>query len=327
MVDPLRIVYFGTPAFAVPALERLLATRHTVVAVVTQPDRPSGRGQQVREGPVKAVATAHGIPVLQPERIKDPSFHDALRARAPDFGVVAAYGRILPDDVLSLPPLGLINIHASLLPAYRGASPIQHAVINGDPETGISIMRVVRELDAGPVFATARRAVGADETSVDVERDLARIGADLMVTVVDAIGRGTARSEPQDEARATYAAKLTKADGLLDWSQPARTVHNRVRGLHPWPHAHSYLGGRRYVILRTQILDSGAGLQTGPSNLSIGDRTGVVLEAQGDDLIVAAGGGSPLRVLQIQPEGKRPMAAREFLAGHRVRAGERFGDR
>jgi methionyl-tRNA formyltransferase len=327
MVDPLRIVYFGTPAFAVPALERLLATRHTVVAVVTQPDRPSGRGQQVREGPVKAVATAHGIPVLQPERIKDPSFHDALRARAPDLGVVAAYGRILPDDVLSLPPLGLINIHASLLPAYRGASPIQHAVINGDPETGISIMRVVRELDAGPVFATARRAVGADETSVDVERDLARIGADLMVTVVDAIGRGTARSEPQDEARATYAAKLTKADGLLDWSQPARTVHNRVRGLHPWPHAHSYLGGRRYVILRTQILDSGAGLQTAPSNLSIGDRTGVVLEAQGDDLIVAAGGGSPLRVLQIQPEGKRPMAAREFLAGHRVRAGERFGDR
>ena len=318
MVGALRIVYFGTPAFAVPALERLLASRHAVVAVVTQPDRPSGRGQHLHEGPVKAAAVAHGVPVLQPEKIKAPSFHDALRARAPDLGVVAAYGRILPDEVLSLPPLGLINIHASLLPAYRGASPIQHAVINGDPETGVSIMRVVRELDAGPVFAMARRPLAGDETSVEVEHDLAQIGAELTLTVVDAIARGDAVAQAQDEARVTYAGKLTKADGLLDWGQPARSLHNRVRGLHPWPHAHSFLGGHRYVIMRTQVLDAErAGHPSTP---------GLVLEAHGDDLIVAAGDGSALRVLGIQPEGKRAMTPREFLAGHRVRAGERFGD-
>jgi methionyl-tRNA formyltransferase len=318
MVKPLRIVYFGTPMFAVPALEHLLSSQHTVIAVVTQPDRPRGRGQHVHEGPVKSVATARGVPVLQPEKIKDPAFHDALRARAPDLGVVAAYGRILPDEVLTLPPLGLINIHASLLPAYRGASPIQHAVINGDAETGVSIMRVVRELDAGPVFATARRVVRPDETSVDVENDLARLGAELLLTVVDSIARGDAVATPQDGSRVTYAGKLTKVDGLLDWRQPALRLHNRVRGLHPWPHAHSFLDGRRYVILRTQIFPEGDGSRAGP---------GLVLEAHGDDLIVAAGEGSALRVLQIQPEGKRPLTAREFLAGHRVRTGARFGDR
>jgi methionyl-tRNA formyltransferase len=317
----LRIVYFGTPAFAVPALDRLLASKHSVVAVVTQPDRPRGRGQHVQEGPVKTVAAAHDIPVLQPQKLKSPSFHDALRARSPDLGVVAAYGRILPDEVLTLPPLGLINIHASLLPAHRGASPIQHAVINGDAETGVSIMRVVRDLDAGPVFATARRLITPDETSMDVEDDLARMGAELMLTVVDGIARDDAVAKPQDESRVTYAGKLTKADGLLDWTQPARILHNRVRGLHPWPHAHSFLGGRRYVILRTQIPTHGG------AHLTTGAVPGVVLEAHGDDLAVAAGDGSALRILQIQPEGKRPLTAREFLAGHRVRVGERFGDR
>jgi methionyl-tRNA formyltransferase len=333
----LRIVYFGTPMFAVPALERLLASRHAVVGVVTQPDRPRGRGQRVREGAVKALAGARGVPVLQPEKIKDGLFQDELRARAPDLGVVAAYGRILPDELLALPPLGLINIHASLLPAYRGASPIQHAVINGDPETGVSIMGVVRELDAGPVFATARRAVAPDETSVEVERDLARIAADLVLDVVDAISRGEAVARPQDDARVTYAGKLTKADGLLDWNQPARALHNRIRGLHPWPHAHSFLGGQRYVILRSQVLDvGGPGLppsheaSAGRRSLGGGGKTGpsgAVLEAQGDDLIVAAGDETALRVLEIQPEGKRPMTARDFLAGHRVRPGDRFGDR
>jgi methionyl-tRNA formyltransferase len=318
----LRIVYFGTPQFAVPALERLLESRHAVVGVVTQPDRAGGRGLHIREGDVKALATARQVPVLQPDRIKDPSFHDALRARAPDLGVVAAYGRILPDELLALPRLGLINIHASLLPAYRGASPIQHAVINGERETGVSIMRIVRELDAGPVLATARRAIGRDETSVEVARDLARLGADLVLTVVDALARGEAVEEPQDEARATYAGKLTKSDGMLDWRQPARRLHDRIRGLHPWPHAYSFLRAHRYVILRTQVLDDGAaGLQTGASG------PGAVLEAHGDDLLVAAGDDTALRVLEIQPEDKRPMAVRAFLAGHPIRPGDRFDDR
>lgn len=311
----LRIVYFGTPEFAVPALERLLGSRHPVVGVVTQPDRPRGRGRHISVGPVKALAAAHAVPVLQPDKIKDPSFHDSLRARAPDLGVVAAYGRILPDEVLALPRLGLINIHASLLPAYRGASPVHHAIVNGERETGVSIMRVVRELDAGPVVATARRAIGLHETSAEVERDLARLGADLLLTVVDALARGEAVERPQDDARATYAPKLTKADGLLNWRQPARRLHDRIRGLHPWPLAYSFLNGRRYVILRTEIVPNA---KTEP---------GVVLEAHGDDLLVGAGEDTAVRVLEIQPDGKRPMTAREFLAGHRLRPGDRFEER
>ncbi|MGH9330078.1 MAG: methionyl-tRNA formyltransferase [Vicinamibacterales bacterium] len=319
----LRIVFFGTPKFAVPALERLLESRHTVAGVVTQPDRARGRGQHVTGGSVKALAAARGVPVLQPEKIKDPALHDALRARAPDLGVVAAYGRILPDDLLALPRLGLINIHASLLPAYRGASPIQHAVINGERETGVSIMRVVRELDAGPVFAATRRAIGPDETSADVERALAGLGADLVMTVVDALARGEAVEHPQDEARVTYAGKLTKADGLLDWRQPARRLHDRVRGLHPWPHAYSFLRGRRYVILRSD----GADPKRDPSSAIGSSQPGTIVQAHGDDLVVAAGEETALRVLEIQPEGKRPMAARHFLAGHRIRPGDRFESR
>ena len=304
-----------------PALERLLASRHAVVSVVTQPDRPQGRGQHVREGPVKALAAARGVPVVQPEKIKDGSFQDALRARAPDLGVVAAYGRILPDELLALPPLGFINIHASILPAYRGASPIQRAVMNGDPETGVSIMQVVRELDAGPVFATARRAVAPDETSVDVERDLARIGADLALDVVDAISRGDAVARPQDDARVTYAAKADKG------RRPARLestgAHAPQSNTRP-----ASLAACALVSGRPSVRDSaqsGPRRWTGPVPGRL--HPGVVLEAQGDDLIVAAGDETALRVLEIQPEGKRPMTARDFLAGHRVLPGERFGDR
>lgn len=315
----LRIVFFGTPAFAVPALERLLASPHSVAAVVTQPDRPRGRGHRRSAGPVKALAVAHGVALLQPERIRDASnsrdyaFHDALRALRADLGVVAAYGRILPDAVLAVPRLGFVNIHASLLPKYRGASPIQRAVIAGERETGVSIMRVVRALDAGPVFAARARPIGAEETAEDVERDLARLGADLLIEVIEAIARGDAVERPQDDAAATYAGKLTKEDAWLDWTEPARRLHDRVRGLRPWPTACTSLHGRRYLILRSQPLDDVAGA-----------APGTILEANGDALVAAAGGGTALRLLQIQPEGKRVLSAREFLAGHKVRVGDHF---
>ena len=190
--DPLRIVYFGTPEFAVPTLRALLASRHPLVAVVSQPDRPKGRGHHLQPTPTKRVAEAHGVPVLQPLKLKDDAFLRAIEALQPDLGVVAAYGRILPDALLGIPRFGLINVHASLLPAYRGAAPVHRAVIAGERETGISIMRIVRELDAGPVFATSRMPIDDDATSLDVERRLADLGAPLLVDVVEHIAAGRA---------------------------------------------------------------------------------------------------------------------------------------
>jgi methionyl-tRNA formyltransferase len=318
----LRVVYFGTPSFAVPGLDRLLGSRHSVAAVVTQPDRPRGRGHHVTAGPVKALAESHGLPVLQPDKIKSPALLDSLRALAPDLAVVAAYGRILPDDLLALPRLGFINIHASLLPRYRGASPIQRAVINGERSTGVSIMRVVRELDAGPVFESRTLPIGPDDTSLDVEKGLATLGADALLDVIEALSRGNAVETPQDHERATYAAKLTREDGRLDWNETAERLHNRVRGVHPWPHAYTFLHGGRYGIHRTTLrmdVEPGALKPASPP-------PGTILLAHGADLIVAAGQSSALRILEIQPENKRLMAVRDFLAGHPLRAGNRFED-
>jgi len=309
---PLRVVFFGTPAFAVPTLDALLASRHAVVGVVCQPDRPRGRGHKTSAGPVKSRAVSAGVPVLQPQRLKDDGFLESLAALAADLGVVAAYGRILTDAVLAMPRLGLINVHASLLPRYRGAAPVHRAIIAGDRETGVTIMRVVQALDAGPMLATAHRPIGADETSDEVERDLARIGAPLLVETVDGLAAGTVRETPQDASAATYAPRLTKEDGALDWQAPAIRIHNLVRGLHPWPHASTFLHGRRLILLRSS-----------PSDQPAGAAPGTVLAAKPGDFVVAAGSGR-VHLVEVQVEGKRPMTAREFLAGHRVSPGDRL---
>jgi methionyl-tRNA formyltransferase len=309
--DPLRIVFFGTPEFAVPTLDALLQSRHDVVGVVTQPDRPRGRGYEITEAPVKARAVAAGRAVLQPERMKDPVFREALSRLNADLAVVAAYGQILTDAVLAIPRLGFLNVHASLLPRYRGAAPVHRAVIAGERDTGVTIMRVVKALDSGPMLATVRRPIGPDETSEDVERDLARLGAGLLASTVDALAAGRAAETPQDDAAATYAPRLAKDEGLIDWVQSAERVHNLIRGLHPWPHAFSFLNGRRYILRRSVVLPE---LNAPP---------GTVVDASGDSLTVAAG-TSGVGILEIQAEGKRPMAPREFLAGHRVSPGGRF---
>ena len=308
----LRVVFFGTPEFAVPTVDALLASRHTVVAAVCQPDRPRGRGHKVSIGAVKARALNAGVPVLQPERLKDDQFLAALREVEADLGVVAAYGKILTDAVLAMPRLGMINVHGSLLPRYRGAAPVHRAIIAGERETGITIMRVVKALDAGPMMATARRPIGADETSDDVERDLARIGASLLVTVVDQLADGTVRETPQDDAAATYAHRLTKEDSRFEWDWAAARIHNLIRGLRPWPHAETFIHGRRLILLRSAVSDEQSDA-----------APGTVLEARSGDLVVAAGSGR-VRLLELQAEGKRPMPAREFLAGHRVSPGDRF---
>jgi methionyl-tRNA formyltransferase len=314
MVTPhsLRVVFFGTPAFAVPTLDAVLASPHTVVAVVTQPDRPRGRGHKVADAPVKARALEAGLAVLQPLRLKDPSFLTELAALDADIGVVAAYGKILPESVLATPRLGMVNVHASLLPRYRGAAPVHRAIIAGELETGVTIMRVVKALDAGPMLAEARRPIGPDETSEEVERHLALLGAPLLVATIDHLSSGTADEKPQDDAASTYAPRLTKEDGAIDWAWPACRIHNLVRGLHPWPHAYSFLQGGRIILRRTS-----------PVGGNLAMAAGEVVRAHGDDLHVSTGDGD-ISLVELQVEGKRPMSAREFLAGHRLRTGDRF---
>jgi methionyl-tRNA formyltransferase len=312
-VSPLRIAYFGTPEFAVPGLRALIASTHDVVALVSQPDRPRGRGHKLQPTPTKLVAAAAGIPVLQPTRLKDDAFADALRALSLDLAVVAAYGRIIPDRILEIPRLGMINIHASLLPKYRGAAPIHRAVINGDTETGVTIMRVVSELDAGPAFAVERIPIGPDDTTPEVERALAETGAKLAVRVVGQLAEGSAVEVSQNHAEATYAPKLERDEGAIDWSLPASDIHNRVRGLQPWPLVSVTIDGVRCSIYRTSVRGE---TTTAPP--------GTVIAASNGVLAVAAGDGRVVRILEIQPEGKRVMSARDFLSGRRVQSGDRL---
>jgi len=311
----LRVVFFGTPQFAVPTLDALVSSHHSVVAVVTQPDRPRGRGQKLSDAPVKTRATEARLPVLQPHTLKDAAFLSALEDMRSDIGVVAAYGKILPDAVIAMPRLGMINVHASLLPRHRGAAPIHRAVMAGDRETGITIMRVVTALDAGPMMATSGRDILDDETSEDVEHDLARIGASLLVSTLDQIAAGAATETPQAEASATYAHRLTRDDGIVDWSRPAVEISNQIRGLHPWPHAFSFLKGERVILRRARTL--------APGPLTVVAAPGTIIRAQGDELLVATGRGA-LALNEIQREGKRPTTTREFLAGHAVAEGDRF---
>jgi methionyl-tRNA formyltransferase len=307
------IVFFGTPQFAVPTLEHLITSRHRVAGVVTQPDKPRGRGQRVIDSPVKAAALKHGIPVFQPERLRESPVAETLKVWNPDLGVVAAYGKLIPEDLLRLPRFGMINVHASLLPKYRGAAPVHRAVIAGEMETGVTIMRVVKALDAGDMMATVTRPIRPDETSDTVERDLAEIGAQLLVDVVDQIEAGTAAEQPQDAVRSTYAPRLTKDEGLIDWSLPAAVIHNRVRGLYPWPHAYSYLGGDRIILLKTH-------LGAGPTSAA----PGTVIDVSRDAIHVATGHGGVIAIDELQTEGKRPLRTREFLAGRPLQPGVRF---
>ena len=306
----MKIAFFGTPAFAVPSLERLAAAGERVVLAVTRPDRPRGRGQRIQPSPVKAAAEEHGIPVVQPLRAREPDFAARLAASGAELGVVVAYGQLLPDEVLAAPRHGVINVHASLLPRYRGAAPIQRAVIAGETETGVTMIRLVREMDAGPMLGSVSHPIRGHETSADVEGALAALGADLLVDTVRAIAAGRCREQPQDHALATYAPRLVRDDGRIDWTRPARTVHDLVRGLHPWPPAFAWVDGSRYLIRRTA---------PEPATLP-GPAPGAVVEARGDRLRVACGGSTVLSILEIQAEGRRAQSARDFLAGRRIAA-------
>jgi methionyl-tRNA formyltransferase len=308
-----RIVFLGTPGFAVPTLDALIASDHELVAVVTQPDRPRGRGHRVTSAPVKARAVEAGIPVLQPERLRDETFLQSFRALEADLAVVAAYGKILPQAMLETPRLGMINVHASLLPRWRGAAPVHRAIMAGDRTTGITIMQVVHALDAGPMLAREAVDIQPDETSAELERRLAALGAGMLAGVVDRLAAGPVPGDTQDEALVTYAHRVERADGAVDWESPARAIHDRIRGLHPWPHAFALLQGRRLLLIESRVEQEHA----------TSGAPGEILSAGSEGLVVAARPGA-VRLLRVQPEGRGVMTVRDFLNGHPVQPGERI---
>jgi methionyl-tRNA formyltransferase len=306
-----RTVFFGTPELAVPSLAAL-HERHDVTAVVCQPDRPSGRGNKPTAPPIKRWAQAHGIPVLQPEKLNDGPFEAWLREQGPEVCTLAAYGRILKRPILDVPPHGFLNMHPSLLPLYRGPSPIQSAILNGDEETGITIIRISMDMDAGDVLLQERMPIHPEDNGETLTRRLADRGGVLLAQAVDMVERGDAVFTPQDHARATYCRLFEKRDGLLNWSLPATALHNLVRAARPWPCAQCRFEGEMYKILRTE-----------PTHEGGESVAGTILRVERDRIVVATGEGA-LAILEIQPPGKRPMTATDFLRGHPVRPGQRF---
>lgn len=313
MVTPLRIGFFGTPAFALATLEALRRSSHDVVLVMTQPDRPRGRGQKLTAGPVKAFAAAEGIPVLQPDRLKDDGLMAELAAFHLDLVVVAAYGRIIPRAMLTVPRLGMMNVHASLLPRWRGAAPIHRAILAGDAETGVTIMRVVFELDAGAMLSVVRTPIGANETSGELETRLAALGATLLVDTVDRVATGPVAETPQPEVGVTYAHRLERADSQVDWTRSAQAIHDQIRGLQPWPAVVTMFKNRRLSLLGSMI-DARSYDAVAP---------GTVADVTPDDFVVATGRGA-IRVTRVQMEGKSAVTVRQFLSGHPVMIGDRL---
>jgi methionyl-tRNA formyltransferase len=310
----LRIAFAGTPQFALPALRGLLASHHEVVGVLTQPDRPAGRGQHLRASPVKLLAAGTpGLPVAQPATLKTDESRAELASWAPDVLVVVAYGLILPPPVLAIPRLGCVNIHGSLLPRWRGAAPIQRALLAGDAETGVTIMQLDAGLDTGPMLLVRRRAVGAHDTAGDLHDALAELGAAALVEALEGLAAGTLKSRPQPADGVSYAPKIDKAEAPLDWSASAIQLDRQIRAFNPWPIAETRFGGESLRVLRAQVADA-AGAGAAP---------GTLLGLADDGLHVVCGEGV-LAVRELQRAGKRPVSARDFANAVRL-AGVRFG--
>lgn len=315
MIEPksIRTVFMGTPEFALPTLEGLLAAGVDLVGVYTQPDRPSGRGKQLSAPPVKQLALTRGIPVFQPLKLRLPEVVAELRALAPDLIVVVAFGQILPKSVLEIPRYGCINVHASLLPKYRGAAPINQAIVDGELETGVTTMFMDVGLDTGDMLIKRATKIGPCETAGELHDRLALLGREAMSETLERLCAGTLTREPQDDSLSCYAPMLKKEQGLLDWTRPALELHNRVRGLDPWPGAYTLLAGEPLKLARTRPLDE-------PHEAA----PGTVLAADRDGVRVACGSGA-LSLGELQLPGRKRLAAGDFLRGCPLPAGTRLG--
>ena len=302
----MRIVFMGTPAFAVPSLEKLIEAGHSVVGVFSQPDKPKNRGMKLLPTPVKECALAHGVPVFQPTKLRDGTALEQIRALDPELIVVAAYGRILPDEILNYPAKGCINVHSSLLPRYRGAAPINWAILNGDEETGVTIMHMAHDLDAGDIIDQVRTPIDPDEDAETLYGRLAVLGGELLLRVVEELEAGTARRTPQDPTQVTLAPMLSRELSPVDWSRSARQIHDQVRGLSPWPAATTdAITGDTMKLCRTQV--------TGETTSA---KPGTVVSVGKQGIDMACGDGTVLRILELQAAGKKRMRAADYLRGN-----------
>ena len=305
----MRIVFMGTPDFAASSLRGLLAASYDIAGVFCQPDKPKNRGHRLQPCPVKEAALAAGLEVYQPASLRDGQALEVLRSLRPDLIAVVAYGRILPAEILDLPPLGCVNVHGSLLPKYRGSAPVQRAVLNGETVTGVTTMYLSPGMDEGDIIFSRETPIGPEETSGALMDRLAPLGAQLLVETLRAIEAGTAPRTPQDPARATYAPPLTKEEAPVDWTRGAREILCHIRGLQPWPCATAVLGGTEFRLFAAQA-----------SGREVSDAPGAVVSAGKAGIEVACGGGTSVIVTELQAAGGRRMAASAYLAGHRLEA-------
>ena len=306
----MRLVFLGTPAFAVPTLEALVAAGHEVASVLTQPDRPRGRGQETAASAVKQAALRHGLTVYQPERVRRPEAVAYLHGLAPDAMVVVGYGQIIPQSVIDIAPLGILNVHASLLPKYRGAAPVQWAIANGETRSGVTIMRIDAGLDTGDILRQAGTAIAAEETAVELGQRLAALGAAALVETLGDWAAGRIEPRKQDSAEATYAPILKKEDGLIDWSLAAAAIGQRVRGLQPWPGAYTRFRGQTLHVWRARAVDAAG-------------TAGTFLRVKPP--VVATGQGG-LELIEVQLEGRKRMGASDFANGQRLKENEVLGE-
>ena len=306
-----RVIFLGTPAFAVPTLEKMVAAGYEVPLVVTQPDRPKGRGGSVAAPPVKESALRLGLPVYQPERVRRPEAQARLAELRPDAMVVVGYGQIIPQAVIDIPPHGIINVHASLLPKYRGAAPIQWSIANGECRTGVTTMQIDAGLDTGDMLLKAETEIGPEEIAVELSARLAPMGADLLIETLRGLAAGTIAPQKQDSSQATLAPILKKEDGRIDWTRPAHEIHNRVRGLLPGPGAHTTFRGQSLNVWKARVAPDGTGE---PGKLLPGRK-----------LIVACGGSSALELLEVQLEGRKKMPGDAFANGQHLSENEVLG--
>ena len=305
----MRVIFMGTPDFAVPSLQALLDRGDDICAVYTQPDKPKGRGHKLQPPPVKELALRHSLPVLQPDTLRDEAVQESIAELEPDAIIVVAYGKLLPSKVLSVPRLGCINVHGSLLPKYRGAAPIQWAVINGEKTAGVTTMFMAEGMDTGDMLLKSETEVGPEETSGELFDRLKLLGAKLLTETLDKLEQGELKAIPQDGTQATLAPLLKKEMSALDWSEPAQRIHDRIRGLNPWPCAAADLDGKRVKLLASQVIE-GEGVPGTAYNL--------------DGELAAACGRGMLRITELQADTGKRMSGKDYLLGHPLKEGTRF---